>query len=107
MCYVSNVLYPQRDGATFKMKYYLDTHMPLVAKHWKPAGLQKWEVVEMNLAPQGAKPAFNVAAILTWKDQASCEAALALEGTQEIFGDIPKFSTEQPIFVGGTIVSRG
>ncbi|KAJ6443799.1 FAD linked oxidase domain-containingprotein [Purpureocillium lavendulum] len=107
MSYTSTVLYQRRDGATFDMKYYIDTHMPLVDKHWKPAGLLKWEVVEFDFALGGGEPHLSVAAILTWKDQESCTAALAGSGTSEILGDVPQFSTEKPAFICGRQITAG
>ncbi len=105
MSYVSSVIYPRRDGATFDMKYYIDHHMPLVDRHWKPAGLLKWEVVEFDSARDGSEAPFSVMALLTWKDQASYTTAHAGSGTAEILGDVPRFSTEKPTFISGRIVS--
>lgn len=39
-----SVLYPRK--ATFDMKYYLATHMPLVKKHWAQHGLTKYTVTQ-------------------------------------------------------------
>jgi len=106
MSYMTTILYQRRHGATFDTEYYTGHHMPLVEKHWKPAGLLKWEVVEFNLALGGGEPQFVVMALLTWKDQASCTAALAGSGTSEIHEDIPQFSTEKPTVIYGRIVSN-
>ena len=107
MPFVATVLYPQREGATFDMKYYLDTHMPLVDRIWKPAGLEKWEIQKLDLGMGGEKPPYSVAALLTFPDQATCTAALGLAGSAEIFGDIPKFSSEQPVVMAGAVVGSG
>ncbi|KFH41638.1 hypothetical protein ACRE_076430 [Hapsidospora chrysogenum ATCC 11550] len=107
MSYVVTVLYPHREGATFDHKYYLDKHMPLVDRHWKPAGLQKWEIVDFDFSADGKAPQFSVAAVLTWKDEESSKAALAGPGGAEIVGDIVKFSSEQPIIIAGRLAATG
>ena len=42
------VLYPNPEGATFDMDYYLATHMPLVSESWSQYGLKGWEVVQFG-----------------------------------------------------------
>ncbi|KAL6850864.1 hypothetical protein ACO1O0_007990 [Amphichorda felina] len=105
MPFIATVLYPQREGATFDMKYYIDTHMPLVSRIWSPVGLEKWEVQRLDVGTGGEKPPFTVAALLTFKDEATWTGAQALPAAAEIFGDIPNFSSEQPVLFGGSVVA--
>jgi hypothetical protein len=42
------VSYPAKEGATFDMDYYLNTHMKLVEKHWTQFGMKDWTVVQFR-----------------------------------------------------------
>jgi len=99
----ATVLYPAEADATFDMKYYLSTHMPLVQKHWGPHGLTDWKVIEFQAGPDGSKP-YSVQATLTWKDGESLQKALAASETASIFGDVPNFSNKSPVFMAGAVV---
>lgn len=47
MSAIVTVAYPRPSGEVkFDLKYYLDVHMPLVAKTWGPKGLKSWHVTE-------------------------------------------------------------
>ncbi len=102
MSYHTTVIYPRREGGTFDMKYYIDTHMALVSEGWKPEGLVTWEIVEFA----GDAP-YTVVAHLTWKDEASQKAAFVAPAAKGIFDDIPNFSSEGPTVMHGRVVSRG
>ncbi|KEY64523.1 hypothetical protein S7711_03590 [Stachybotrys chartarum IBT 7711] len=100
MAFSSTVLYPKNKESTFDMEYYLNTHMPLVQEVWGPFGMQGWQVIKYD-ANDGVP--FSVAAILTWKDEASYEAGRSSPRTPEVFADVPKFSNETPLFLGGAM----
>lgn len=103
----ASVLYPRREGATFDMKYYIDTHMPIVEKGWKPTGLLKWEIIEFDEEVAGDKTPYSVAAILTFKDADTRGASMGGPATKGIMDDIPNFSSEKPVIFTGSIVSQG
>jgi len=42
------VTYPRKEGATFDMDYYINTHMQLVAKHWGPYSMKDWTVTQFE-----------------------------------------------------------
>lgn len=48
MAVVIYVNYPHKEGVTFDMDYYLNTHMQIVQKRWGPHGLQRWTVVKFE-----------------------------------------------------------
>lgn len=102
MVFSVSVLYPNEPDATFDMKYYLSTHMPLVGAKWGPLGLQRWDVVEFSDNTDGKKP-YTVQAILTWADEESYGKAREAHGA-DIFGDVPKFSNKWPLLVNGKVV---
>jgi uncharacterized protein (TIGR02118 family) len=85
------------------MSYYLSTHMPLVDEKWRPQGLQSWSVIEYQPGPDGGKPDFAVAAILTFGSGEELQKAMASEGTKEVFADVPKFANVQPILLWGDV----
>ena len=66
----TTVLYPK--GTNFNMKYYLDSHMPLVGKNLGKHGLTSWKVLEF---PEEAP--FCVQATLEWESQEKFQSAAA------------------------------
>ncbi|KAH7318079.1 hypothetical protein B0I35DRAFT_409027 [Stachybotrys elegans] len=106
MPHISIVLYPNNPGNTFDMKYYIDTHMPLVQENWGPFGLEKWQVIEYEGAEDAARTPYTVSAILTWKDAAAVKAALASPASQTVFNDVPKFSNQTPVFMSAPIIKE-
>jgi uncharacterized protein (TIGR02118 family) len=96
-------MYPRKDGATFNMDYYLSTHMPLVAKHWKKYGLKSYAVTQ--LSPDAP---YSVSAVMEWeKSSEAFGKALKDDGTKEIMGDVANFSSEAPVLIAGDVVGRG
>ena len=105
MTFHVNVLYPNDEGATFDMPYYLKTHMPLVKEKWSSFGLKGYTVVQAQPGPDGAKPQYSVQATLIWEKAEDVGKAMGdASSTGEIMGDIPKFSNKQPVFVSGDVV---
>ncbi|KAF1827927.1 uncharacterized protein K489DRAFT_376086 [Dissoconium aciculare CBS 342.82] len=90
------VLYPST--STFDMTYYKSTHMPLVQKSWGQYGLQSWRIIQ--LAP-GAP--YSVQAILEFSSAEDLQKAQASPEAKDVMEDIPKFSSEKPVFLGGEL----
>ncbi|KAJ8098552.1 hypothetical protein POJ06DRAFT_257348 [Lipomyces tetrasporus] len=107
MTFNLTILYPNQDDIKFDMHYYLHTHMPLVERGWRSAGVLKWEVIEFGPRADSQKPPYRIANIMTWKDETSYTAASTGPTSWEYFEDIPQFSNRQPIFVSGKVVASG
>jgi len=103
MVVVATVTYPNEPDATFDMKYYLSTHMPLVMDTWKSSGLQKYEVVQFQKGPDGSDPAFSVQCTLTFGSSDQIEKALGLPDTKKVFDDVNNFSNKGPKFSVGEV----
>ncbi|KPI37497.1 uncharacterized protein AB675_10393 [Cyphellophora attinorum] len=101
MTYNVIVLYPNNDDSKFDLKYYLDTHMPLVQSSWKTDGLESWKVNEFKPGPDGSKPQYSIGATLTFTSQDHAGKAMTGEKAPKIFGDIPNFTNSQPILIAG------
>lgn len=86
------VAYPRHDGAKFDADYYTGTHIPLVEKHWAPAGMTGADV----LWPAGDDQPFACMVALDFESDAAIDAAMTSAGTPEIMGDVPKFTDIQP-----------
>ncbi|KAJ5690191.1 hypothetical protein N7462_004583 [Penicillium macrosclerotiorum] len=104
MTYSAVVAYPNDEDITFDTDYYLKTHMPLVAQHWGPHGLKKWEVVKYERDLAGSKPAYLITATLVWDNEDAVKAALQSESAALVFGDIPNFTNKQPVTLAGTVI---
>lgn len=80
------------------MKYYLDSHMPLVGKLWGPAGLKGWKVLKF-----GDDQPYCVQATLEWGSMEDFQKAGAGEHTAEIMGDVKNFSDKEPTLMPGEV----
>lgn len=107
MVFQNTILYPKGAGPTFDMKYYLATHMPLVADSWKPYGLKSWTIVQFGPGPDGAEPEYCVQATLEWDSPESFQKALGGPEKDKVFGDIPNFSNAGPVLLGGQVTGTG
>ncbi|KZM26338.1 uncharacterized protein EKO05_0002200 [Ascochyta rabiei] len=96
------ILYPRKDGSKFDLDYYHSTHMPLVKGKWSDLGLKSFSVVQL-----GPDNQYSIAGILNFESQESVGKAMADPSAKEIMGDIPNFSSEQPVVVGGSVTLRG
>ena len=87
-----SVMYPA--GPNFDMGYYLGHHMPLVRERWSALGLHDAKVVNGAGTPDGGAAPFQVMALLTFESADAFKKAVAAHG-EEIFADIPNFTTAQ------------
>jgi uncharacterized protein (TIGR02118 family) len=95
------VMYPRKDGAKFDKQYYLSTHMPLVAKHWKKHGLKSYAVSELN-----ADGPYSYSVVMEFESYEGFKAAGADPNTKEVMDDVANFSSEAPTLVHGGVVGR-
>ncbi|KAI1869702.1 uncharacterized protein JN550_005683 [Neoarthrinium moseri] len=92
------VAYPRPSGEVkFDLKYYLESHMPLVQKTWAEHGLKSWTVTEHAEGP------YVITAALKWDNLGAFDAAVAALGGAEIFADVPKFTDIKPILLKGDV----
>jgi len=106
MTYITMVAYPDVPDAIFDEKYYAETHLPLVFKHWAKYGLQDWKVINFEKTPD--KPRTYIAmASMTWESARSFEEAMKGEEATELFDDLENFSNSKPVFLNGTVIASG
>ncbi|CAH0003039.1 unnamed protein product [Clonostachys byssicola] len=84
------VIYPS--GHKFDLDYYLNTHMPLVAREWGSAGLTGYEVVQFT---EGG--AYQIQAVLKWTSLDAWNKA----SKDVVLGDIPNFTTAPATLLTG------
>ncbi|KAK0391210.1 hypothetical protein NLU13_0711 [Sarocladium strictum] len=94
---IVQVIYPAGDDTKFDMDYYLNTHMPLVEKHWGDKGLISWSII---VGEKGED--FHVMAHLTWDKVESFANAPHIA---EVMGDIPNFTNTTPAKRVGSVVA--
>jgi uncharacterized protein (TIGR02118 family) len=93
---IVSVMYPASAGATFDMDYYRTKHLPLVRTRWNASGLRDLKIMSGVGAPGGKPATYSVIALLTFDSAADVDQAVAQHGA-EIIGDIPNFSSVQPV----------
>ncbi|KIW17538.1 hypothetical protein PV08_04732 [Exophiala spinifera] len=105
MVYNSTVLYPNDEGATFDLKYYVDVHMPIVMKYWSKHGLRGYQLINYDTSFDGSKR-YNLGAILTWDSKESIKNAVADEASKNVFQDVPNFTNRRAHFLVGDFVAN-
>lgn len=91
-----SVMYPKTDASTFDVKYYHETHLPLVDRLWGAMGLKGASVLHGIPGPDGAPPAYTAIATLRFESMDAFGKAAGQHGA-EIMGDIPNFTNVQPV----------
>lgn len=90
-----SVMYPNGDGHTFDMAYYLHKHMPTVRQ--KLGGALKGVAVDEGLAggEPGSRPAFLLLCHLLFESVEAFQSSFAEHG-QALVNDIPNFTNAVP-----------
>lgn len=104
MANIVTVAYPHEPGADFDEQYYVQQHMPLCFRSWQRYGLESWSVRKYFPSPEGTDPLYRISCDLVFRDSHSLRESLQSPETAEIIGDVPKFTTTQPIFMYGSAV---
>ncbi|KAL7788331.1 hypothetical protein V8C37DRAFT_388202 [Trichoderma ceciliae] len=95
------VLYNQpAEGEYFDMEYYINTHMPIVNKHWTPLGLKGWQVIKFS--PEAP---FYGGVLLTWGKADDSAKVLVAAESKPVFDDVPNFTNMKPILMSSSIES--
>ena len=91
-----SVLYPHSEGKKFDMKYYCETHMPMVRQ--KLGGACKSIAVEQGIAggAPGAPPTYVAMGHIYCESAEAFQTAFGPHAA-EIMADIPNYTPIQPI----------
>lgn len=91
-----DVVYPNRDGATFDMDYYLASHIPMLRRVLGSA--LKGCIVEQGLSGRdpGTKPEFAVLCQLRFESVESFQQAIG-PVAEQIRNDVANYSSDAPI----------
>ncbi len=94
---VVTVMYPESEGATFNMDYYLNSHLKMVEEKLGGMGLKGARVLKgiAGGTPGSAAP-YRVMAVVDFESAEAFQAAVGAHG-DEIFGDIPNFTNITPV----------
>ncbi len=94
---VVTVMYPESEGATFDMDYYLTSHLKMVGERLGGMGLKGARVLKgiAGGSPGSAAP-YRVMAVIDFESAEAFQAAVGAHG-EEIFGDIPNFTNITPV----------
>jgi uncharacterized protein (TIGR02118 family) len=97
-----SVLYPNSEGSTFDMDYYLTKHMPMVRQ--KLGASLKSVRVDRGLSGPvpGSVPAYSALCHLGFESVQSFEASFSAHAA-EILADIPNYTNAQPIVQVGEV----
>ena len=90
-----SVFYPATDGATFDHDYYRDSHVPLCVKTW---GLDGAEI------DRGVNGPYVAAVHFRFESLDALNAAMGSSGTAAVLGDVPNYTTIQPVLQTSEIV---
>jgi uncharacterized protein (TIGR02118 family) len=91
-----SVFYPQKDGSTFDMQYYVNKHIPMVRQ--KLGTACKGIAVEQGIAGgvPGSPPTYAAMGHLWFESTDSFQAAFGPHAAT-IMADIPNYSDVQPV----------
>jgi uncharacterized protein (TIGR02118 family) len=93
--FCASVAYPTTKGATFDFNYFAQKHAPMFAR-FLGDNCVKFEVQKSLEQPGAPKPTFICAAYFWVKSGEAFGATLAQHG-KELYGDIPNFTTIEPV----------
>jgi len=90
-----SVMYPNSDGSTFDMDYYLTKHIPMVGQ--KLGAALKSATVERGLSGMtpGSAPVYRVVCHLGFDSVGAFESSFGPHAA-EILADIPKYTNTLP-----------
>lgn len=89
------ILYPNGDGNTFDMDYYVEKHMPMVADLLKPMKFYKIDKGIGGRTPDEPVPYLAIGYL--YFDKLSDYQESFGANAQKILGDIPNYTNTQPV----------
>ncbi len=94
---VVTVMYPESEGATIDMDYYLTSHLKMVGEKWGGMGLKGARVLNgIAGGTPGSTAPYRVMAVIDFESAEAFQAAVSANG-DEIFGDVPNFTNITPV----------
>jgi uncharacterized protein (TIGR02118 family) len=100
--FVVNVLYPL--NGNFDLKYYIDRHMTMVERLWKPFGMSNWFVTRVNGALEGA-PTHQIITTLHFESKTRFDDAMKATAA-EVMGDVPNYTALTPLMLFGELAGH-
>ncbi|KAK7541803.1 hypothetical protein IWX49DRAFT_592318 [Phyllosticta citricarpa] len=97
------ITYPNVSDASFNYDYYLQTHMPLAERVWRPLGLIGYRALRISLGPTAAEAGqspYTVMCLLEFASRKAWDEAWEAAVTQ-LVPDVPNFSNQTPQFLIG------
>jgi len=90
-----SVMYPNSEGSTFDMDYYLTKHMPMVQQKIGTALRSVSVVGGLSGGAPGSSPTYSVIAILEFDSVQSFETNFG-QHSAEILADVPNYTNTLP-----------
>ena len=103
-----SILYPNKQGSRFDMRYYIDTHMPMAIAALSAHPGYRGVSVERGLAgtEPGSEPAFVAMCHFLFTTADDFVAAF-MPHTAKLQGDIPKYTDITPVIQFSEVVVTG
>ncbi len=86
------VTYPGDPNTRFDRKYYVESHLPLVMKHWSRYGLASVAA----FFPEGSGAGTIALCACRFRDEQAIRNAFASPEAGKVMADIPHFTDAQP-----------
>ena len=96
------ILYPATAQTTFDLDFYINTHIPLTEKQWKPWGLKGWTVSKLD-----GSAGFSVQGEMEWTSEQAFRDAWKSSDSDVIREDVASYTNEHPIRLIGTVAGQG
>ena len=94
---IVTVMYPESEGATFDMDYYMNKHLRMVGEKWSSMGMKGTRVLRGVAGGEpGSVAPYHVMVDVAFESLEAFHAAVGEHG-EEIFGDIPNFTNITPV----------
>ncbi len=92
---IVSVIYPKSSTSHFDHDYYVHTHLPLVQRTYGTNGMVSATIMR-GTSSLGGAPVYELIALLEFADMNAFLKAAGAH-SDEVMGDVPKFTDIQPI----------
>ena len=90
------VLYPNSEGSSFDVDYYINRHMNLVQDRLEPFGLLSWEVDAGLGGMDNARAPFACIGYMFFNSVEEFEKGISKAG-EDLFADVPNYTNITPV----------